>query len=282
MSNIEHIDKLPEIKSQGIIQVFQIPLNITVQQGSFLHIGGTPSPLTEKKGPVFSVDGKPAIPASSFKGALRYQVEQILIAKKNDLKSQFAILTDDILNPCIPAARPSHAEKELSHSGYRGHNCEIKIEENRVDIPKNHKQSIGLCPVCYFFGATGLMGCLRVPNFWPEVGEHRIEQTSIRIDRKSGTAAKGAIITGEQVKPGTVFKGDLEIVAKQSDFEFGRPRVIGGEKVDLWLDGIASKQVHDAQLLLINEILIPALNNIAVLGGQKSKGGGKVTIEINR
>jgi CRISPR/Cas system CSM-associated protein Csm3 (group 7 of RAMP superfamily) len=281
MSSIEPINKLPEIKHQGIIQVFQIPLKITVQQGSFLHIGGTPSPLTEKKGPVFSVDGRPAIPASSFKGAFRYQVEQILIARKNDLKSKFAIPADDFLKPCIPASRPSLAEKKLSPSEYRQHNCEIKIEENRVEIPKDHNNSIGLCPVCYFFGATGLMGCLRAPNFWPEVGEYRIDQTSIRIDRKSGTAAKGAIITGEQVKPGTIFKGDLEIVAKQGDFEFGKPRSIGVEKVDLWLDGIASKPVQDAQLLLVNEILIPALNNITVLGGQKSKGGGKVSIALN-
>ncbi|GAI30568.1 unnamed protein product, partial [marine sediment metagenome] len=54
----------------------------------------------------------------------------------------------------------------------------------------------------------------------------------------------------------------------------------GGTKVDLWLDEIASQDMNKAQLLLINEILIPALNNITVLGGQKSKGAGKVGIEI--
>ncbi|HQA04186.1 MAG TPA: RAMP superfamily CRISPR-associated protein [Thermodesulfovibrio thiophilus] len=277
MNSIGNMEKLPESKKQGILKVLQIPLKITIQEGSFLHIGGSPSPLTEKKAPVFSVDGKPAIPASSFKGAFRYQVEQLLIAKKDELKSKLGITNDKLIRPCIPAPRPSKAEQELLHSGYREH-CEIKVEEDKVEIPKD----VGLCPVCYLFGATGLMGFLRIPNFWPETGEYRIDQTSIRIDRESGTAATGAIVTGEQVKPGTIFKGTLEIVAQQGTFQFGKAREIGGTNVDLWLDGIALKPIEEAQLLLINEILIPALDNITVLGGQKSKGAGKVSIELNK
>ena len=150
-------------------------------------------------------------------------------------------------------------------------------------MPKENNKPKGLCPVCYFFGTTGLMGFLRIPNFWPEVREYRIDQTNIRIDRKSGTAATRDIVNGEQVKPGTVFKGTLEIVAQQGTFQFGKAREIGGTKVDLWLDGVASKQMEEeTKLLLINEILIPALNNITVLGGQKSKGAGKVSIEIEK
>jgi CRISPR/Cas system CSM-associated protein Csm3 (group 7 of RAMP superfamily) len=275
MNEIAKMENLPESRQQGILTVLQIPLKITVQEGSFLHIGGSPSPLTEKKAPVFSVDGKPAIPASSFKGAFRYQVEQLLIDKKDEIKSKLRITDDELIKPCIPAPRPSKAEQELLNLGYRKH-CEIKVEEDKVDMPEK-----GICPVCYFFGATGLMGFLRIPNFWPEAGEYRIDQTSIRIDRESGTAATAAIVTGEQVKPGTVFKGTLEIVAQQITFQFGRAREIGGTKVDLWLDGIASKSIEEAQILLINEILIPALNNITVLGGQKSKGAGKILIEIN-
>lgn len=280
MNSINRMEKLPEIKQEGILKVFQIPLKITVEKGSFLHIGGSPSPLTEKKAPVFSVDGRPTIPASSFKGAFRYQVERLLIDKKDEIKSKLGITDEELIKPCIPAPRPSRAEKELLNLGYREH-CEIKIEEEKVEIPGKNGHPIGICPVCYFFGATGLMGFLRIPNFWPEVGEYRIDQTSIRIDRKSGTAATGAIVTGEQIKPGTIFKGTLEIVAQQKTFQFGRAREIGGEKVDLWLDGLSSKLIEEVQLLLINEILIPALNNITVLGGQKSKGAGKVLIEYD-
>ncbi len=279
MNSIGKMDKLPESKQHGIVTVLQVPLKITVQEGSFLHIGGSSSPLTEKKAPVFSVDGKPAIPASSFKGAFRYQVEQLLIAKKDELKLKLGTTDDKLIRPCIPTPRPSRAEQELLNLGYRKH-CAIKVEEDKVEIPKENNKLIGLCPVCYLFGATGLMGFLRIPNFWPETGEYRINQTSIRIDRESGTAATGAIVTGEQVKPGTVFKGILEIISQQRNFQFGKAREIGETKVDLWLDGIALKPIEEAQLLLINEILIPALNNITVLGGQKSKGAGKVKIEI--
>lgn len=273
MNNIEPMKELPQGKQQGIVTVFQIPIKISVQERSFLHIGGSPSPLTEKKAPVFAVNGEPVIPASSLKGAFRYQLEQLLINKKDQLKSELGITNNEVIKPCIPAPRPSEAEKQLLSFGYRKH-CEIKVEEDRVIVKD------GICPVCYFFGATGLMGLLRIPNSWSENGEHKIDQTSIRIDRKSGTAATGAIVTGEQVKPGSIFKGTIEIVAKQGTFEFGRPREIGGIKVDMWLDGIASKPIGDAQLQLINKLLIPALNNITVLGGQKSKGAGKVTLEI--
>lgn len=287
MNSIEKMSKVPESKQQGILRVLQIPLKITVQTGSFLHIGGSPSSLTEKKAPVFSVDGKPMIPASSFKGAFRYQVEQLLIDKKDDIKSKFEITDAELIKPCIPSTSPTKAEKSLIgqfrrqlRSGRRreikSEGCWIEVEEEKIRIPPK-----GLCPVCYLFGATGLMGFLRIPNFWPAVGEYRADQTSIRIDRESGTAATGAIVTGEQVKPGTVFNGILEILAQQGTFEFGRSRIIGGMKVDLWLDGITSKSAEKTQLLLINEILIPVLDNLMILGGQKSKGAGKVKIEIS-
>jgi len=283
MNKIENMNKLPEINQQGILRVFQIPLKITVEKGSFLHIGGSPSPLTEKKGAVFSVNGKPAIPASSFKGAFRYQMEQLLITKKDELKEKFNINDDELIKPCIPASNPSKAEKELSKLGYREskYHCNIQVEENEIKIPGDNDRTIGLCPVCYFFGAPGLMGFLRIPNFWPEMGEYKINQTNIRIDRKSGTAASGAIVRGEQVKPGTIFKGILEIIAQQGNFKFGRAREIGEVTVDRWLNGTASKSLEETQLLLINELLIPALNNITVLGGQKSKGAGKVLVELN-
>jgi CRISPR/Cas system CSM-associated protein Csm3 (group 7 of RAMP superfamily) len=275
MDAIGRLDKLPESKRQGLLVMFQIPLKITVQEGSFLHVGGSPSPLTEKKAPVFSVNGAPVIPASSFKGAFRYQVEQLLITQKDELMETLRITDEDLIKPCIPAPRPTKAEEELLKLGYRRH-CEIKVDENKVGIPRK-----GVCPICYFFGATGLMGFLRIPNFWPEAGEFKIDQTSIRIDRRSGTAAHGAIVTGEQVKPGTVFKGAMDIIAKQGSFEFGRPRIIGETKIDCWLDGLASEGVDKVQLLLINEILVPALNNLTVLGGQKSKGAGRVSITID-
>ena len=140
MNRIAKLESLPESRQQGIQTVLQIPLKITVKEGSFLHIGGSPSPLTEKKAPVFSVDGKPVIPASSFKGAFRYQVEQLLIDKKDEFISKFGITDDELIKPCIPAPRPSKAEQKLLQLGYRKH-CEIKVDEDKVEIPQKKRST---------------------------------------------------------------------------------------------------------------------------------------------
>lgn len=277
MTNIEKLTALPKTARLGNQRVFALPIKIEVAEGSFLHVGGTPSPLTEKKQPVFTVDGQPVIPASSFKGALRQQVESLLIQNKNaftarlDLSSAHA----GVLEPSIPAPRPSKAEQGLLSKGYRPEHSEIKVEEDRVQVPRN-----GLCPPSYFFGATGLEGYLRIPNFFSMPGEWRIDQTRIRIDRQSQTAAPGAIVTGEQVKPGSVFTGELLIYQERQGSPFGRCRTIGGVDVDLWLKHWTEPDDVKRQLFLLNEILIPALNNVEVLGGQKSLGGGRVNISL--
>lgn len=269
--------KLPLKEAMGNQVFFALPIKITVAEGSFLHIGGTPSPLTEKKQPVFSVDGQPIIPASSFKGAFRHQVELLFIEKREQLATTLGLTRNkvDLLKPCIPAPHPSKAEEGLFAKGYRRQHSEIKVEEDRVVIPKE-----GLCPVSYFFGATGLEGFLRIPNFLPQPGEWRIDQTRIRIDRHSQTAAPGAIVTGEQVKPGSRFSGKLLVFTQRHGAVFGRCREIGGAKADLWLEDWPENDDVKRQLFLLNEILIPALNNIKFLGGQKSLGGGRVEVTL--
>ena len=49
--------------------------------------------------------------------------------------------------------------------------------------------------------------------------------------------------------------------------------------IDLWLKNWGEADDPKRQMFLINEILIPALNNITVLGGQKSLGGGVINIQ---
>jgi CRISPR/Cas system CSM-associated protein Csm3 (group 7 of RAMP superfamily) len=277
MSAHEPLKALPNTKQLGNQAVFALPIKVTVAAGSFLHVGGTPSPLTEKKQPVFSVEGQPVIPAYSFKGAFRQQVEALFIVKKDAFAASLGLSGNqvELLKPSIPAPRPSKAEKDLFSKGYRQEHSEIKVEDDQVRIPQN-----GLCPVSYFFGATGLEGYLRISNFFPTPGEWRIDQTRIRIDRMSQTAAPGAIVTGEQVKPGSVFTGELLIFTERQGTPFGRCRTLAGVAVDLWLHSWSEKDNTTRQLFLLNEILIPALGKIEVLGGQKSLGGGKVTLSF--
>jgi CRISPR/Cas system CSM-associated protein Csm3 (group 7 of RAMP superfamily) len=280
MDVIQSLKKLPSEEVMGSLKLFCLPLEITVAEGSFLHIGGTPSPLTEKKQPVFSVDGQPVIPASSFKGAFRQQVEMLLIDKdkKAELSCALGLIEDrsDLLKPSIPSDRPSIGEQDLFNIGYRREHSTIRVDEKKVSIPPG----VGLCPVSYFFGASGLEGFLRIPNFFSQVGEWSIDQTRIRIDRKSRTAAHGAIVSGEQVKPGSTFTGRLLIFRERHGANFGRCRKIGGTEVDLWLKYWQENNDINRQLFLINQILIPALNNIKVLGGQKSLGGGRVDLSM--
>lgn len=263
---------------EGNVEIISINISITVEAGSFLHIGAAPSPLTEKKGAVFKVDRTPVIPATSFKGALRNQLELLFIERLNEFKEMFNLEDSEVklLKPCIPSPRPTKTEKELFSKGYRQERCEVKSDENGVTVANSE-----ICPACYFMGCTGIMGFLRFNNLYPEEGDWLIDQTNIRIDRKTMTAAQRAKVDGEQVKPGTKFSGTIEIINKTPQgLEFGQAREIGGEIIDKWLGKWAETDSEKRKKTLIEKILIPAIQNIKLLGGQKSKGAGKVKVEF--
>jgi CRISPR/Cas system CSM-associated protein Csm3 (group 7 of RAMP superfamily) len=270
-------------KKEGLVEIVSIKISITVDNGSFLHIGAAPSPLTEKKGSVFKVDRTPVIPATSFKGALRNQMELLFIERLDELKTIFNPDNDNLVSPCIPSTDPSRAEQSLlgSYRGkmqgkkYGGH-CWVRAEEDDVKV-----SNLGICPVCYFMGATGIMGFLRFTNLYPGEGDWLVDQTNIRIDRKINTAAQRAKVDGEQVIPGTVFRGEIEIINKTPQgFEFGQPREIGNKKIDMWLEKWTEQDSDRRKKALIEKIIFPAIQNIRLLGGQKSKGAGKVKVEI--
>lgn len=272
-----------ETKNEGKMTVLELPLTIKVAEESFLHIGAAPSPLTEKKGSVFKVDRTPVIPASSFKGALRQQLELLFIENIDEFAELFNIPEQkkDILKPCIPSPKPTAAERELVKSGkYRKKHCEIKVDDNKVNVNEN-----GICPVCYFMGNAGLMGFLRISNFYAKHEGCIVDQTNIRIDRKTGTAAHGAKVEGEQVKPGTVFMGNVSIVISEPvlamrGLQFGDARKINNVVIDEWLSNWNESNKNRRVQLLIERVLIPAIQNVKLLGGQKSRGAGKINIEI--
>ncbi|RLI79544.1 hypothetical protein DRP05_03720 [Archaeoglobales archaeon] len=279
---IEGQEKDIELKKEGKMTILELPVRIEVAEGSFLHIGSAPSPLTEKKGAVFKVDRTPVIPATSFKGALRHQLELLFIEKVDEFTQLFNIPNDKkgLLKPCIPSPRPTKAEEELINVGkYRKH-CEIKVDDRQISVG-----DLSICPVCYFMGTTGLMGFLRFSNFYPEGEGSVIDQTNIRIDRKTGTAAHGAKVEGEQVKPGTVFKGNVSIVISEPILEmqgiqFGDERKIGDVVIDKWLENWRETDKRNRAKTLIEKVLLPAIQNIKVLGGQRSRGAGKVNVQI--
>lgn len=281
-----------ELKKEGKMTILELPLKIEVAEGSFLHIGAAPSPLTEKKGAVFKVDRIPVIPATSFKGALRHQLELLFIEKVEEFARLLNIPDDkkEMLKPCIPSSRPTKAEEELVKLGYRKQKrkrnivtegCWIEVDEKDVKVPPH-----GICPVCYFMGTTGLMGFLRFSNFYPESEGSVVDQTNIRIDRKTGTAAKGAKVEGEQVKPGAVFKGSIDIlisepILEMQGLQFGDARKISDNTIDKWLEHWDEEDKINKTKTLIEKVLLPAIQNIKVLGGQKSRGAGRVEVKVD-
>jgi CRISPR/Cas system CSM-associated protein Csm3 (group 7 of RAMP superfamily) len=280
MNEIEKMEDIGEIEQVGQIEKLKVKVEVEVREGSFLHIGGSPTPLWEKKASVFMIGDQPAIPASSFKGAFRNSVENHIIKHKEELKEIFGVEDAKYLKPCIPASRPTAAEKSLLDV-YKEKNCEITVDEKEINIPR------GICPVCYLFGANGIMGFLRVPNFLPVTkGVNRLEQTQIGIDRRTRTQRYGAIVHGDQVLPGTRFEGELEILLNDGNFEFGRPRKMRERDketiLDEWLKNTETEDLDEVRVKIINNLILKPLEQIDRLGGQKSKGAGRIKITDSR
>jgi len=266
-------EKLPQYQNSGLVQSIALPLMITVQPDSFLHIGATKD-IKYIDMPVFKINKEPVIPASSFKGAFRSKMEFYLIKNKDSLKNELNLSEVLSISPCIPASRLSNAENSLLKKGYRT-NCHYSEGDRDKMIPQN-----GICPVCYFFGCGGLPGVLRIGNFFTGQAQSTMRQTNIRQDRYNQTAAPGAKVEGEQVKPGTIFKGTIEIIIGSKFHRFGEPRIINGVTLDKWLEGLRGINLEDRQLWLINQLLIPSLEAVTILGGQRSKGAGRVSVEL--
>jgi CRISPR/Cas system CSM-associated protein Csm3 (group 7 of RAMP superfamily) len=273
MNEIKSLEE-SKIEKIGTDERYCFNITVDVEEGSFLHIGGSPNPLTGKKSPIFMINEVPAIPATSFKGALRHATELYIQTHFDELRKIFNLDHKNLLVPCLPASKPTPAEKSLKN--YRSRNCEIKFEGEKLKISEK-----GICPVCYLFGANGLMGFLRFNNFLATTpGQKRMEQTNIRIDRKLNTAARSAIVSGDQVLPGTKFEGSLEIILKDESYTFGKTRKIGDKVVDQWLNGVEMDDLDENRIKIINNLVFKPLSNIDRLGGQKSRGGGKVYIKI--
>jgi CRISPR/Cas system CSM-associated protein Csm3 (group 7 of RAMP superfamily) len=281
---VQRFDKIPEPQQHGARRVWSFPVRVTVEESTnnFLHIGSAGTPLSDIKMQVFKVNGIPMIPATSFKGALRHQLDEVLKANRFSWAQRLRT-SEDSLKPCVPSADPSQAEKAALVSQYRvtdrkpyPQHCAVQIEAARIVANAG-----GICPSCYFLGAAGFPGFARINNFAPQSGhnERPIQQTRLRIDRKTGTAAPGALVTVEQVRPGVAFEGSIEIFEEITGFTFGKCRTIGQQQLDPWL---ANSQMtpEEAQLFLLNECLFPAVRNITFLGGMKSVGAGAVRTEV--
>lgn len=246
-----------------------------------IRIGGIASPLSGIDNPIALVGDKAVVPGSTLKGAFRWEIERYLIDTYFDRAAKK--WKDKNLQPCIPSTRLSPDENVLVQNGsYRFYNYfqrggEIKGDGCHYSCAKCREKNHEICPVCYFLGANGLEGFIKVPFLYAKKTELN-ELYSANIDRAIQTVKQGTNRPYQLVPDGTKFMGILTVILKDTvrDRELGKARNLkdytGG---DAWLAGHPRSRDD-----IIKEFIIDRFVSIKTIGGYKSKGFGKVDIKI--
>ena len=253
-----------------------------------LRIGAVEDPRSGIHNPVAKVGEKVVIPGSSLKGALRAEIEQFLVETCYDENSQSWPQGKTVFQPCIPSERPSIDEQALINSGkYRSEACHYPCKfEERLErgarIFRGKCTSDGkanahtICPACYFLGAMGLSGFVRVPFLYAQISPE--ELYSARIDRGRKTVVEGTNRPYQLIAANTKFSGKLVIIVEDpvARWKIGEPRPLSDKTLgDKWLES-STLQAEE----LIKTYVLERLKNIKLLGGYKSKGFGAVKIEV--
>lgn len=235
------------------------------------RIGGVEDPLSGIHNPVAQVGSKIVVPGPSLKGALRAEMEKFLIdsyykEKWPEERRYF--------KPCIPATKFSSDEKALIDAGkYKKNACRYPCICKDTCQDEMHY----ICPVCYFFGAMGLNGFVRIPFLNVDISP--AELYAARVDRAKGTVVEGTNRPYQLIPEGTKFAGDLTIITDDSllGWKLGAMRDLKDKtQGDLWL-----KENTMDQDTLIKTYILERLESIKLLGGYKSKGFGEVKITVS-
>lgn len=174
------------------------------------RIGTAKDVMSSFENLVASIGGRVVVQGSTLKGFLRNRMEEYLIANYKD---------KDSMKPCIPSSMNTLSEDEkvlITQGKYRAKGaCQYSSEDK-------NKRLMSICPVCYFLGANGLNGFVRVPYLYTESRPE--ELYSVRLDR-----AKDAVVDktnrGYQIMPDkVVFKGTLEVLTENhvNDWELAK------------------------------------------------------------
>lgn len=243
------------------------------------RIGGKEDPLRGQENPVAVVGEKIVVPGPSLKGSLRSEIEKYLIDTYYDKDKKIWKSGKEGLKPCIPSPKIqlSNDERALVRIGkYKDSGCHYPCDP-KPNKCKNEKHSI--CPACYLLGANGLNGFVRVPFLNAEILSAS-ELYSARLDRATSTVTQGTNRPYSIVPAEIIFEGTMVIITKNDvlDWTLGEKRKLSDKtEGDTWLD-----QDDWTQEKIVNDLIIERLTGIDILGGYKSKGCGKVKIDINQ
>lgn len=240
-----------------------------------LRIGGRDDPLSGRENSTVSFGNLPIVPGPSLKGALRASMENYLISTFYDAEQGKWKDGYEALRPCIPSPKLSADEQELVRIGrYRSVTCAYSAQ------PKDK-----ICPVCYFLGSQGLMGFVSVPFLIAESSQVQ-GLYSLRIDRGTGAGPagrRGSNRSYEVVRPNVDFTGTLTVLLCDPvrGWMFGKPRNFNNNvHPDEWLEkGLFLNEDAEGKDGLLN-FLQQMLKSIDIIGGYKSKGCGKVKIDV--
>jgi CRISPR/Cas system CSM-associated protein Csm3 (group 7 of RAMP superfamily) len=238
------------------------------------RIGTSKDVMSAFDNPVAMVGGQVVVQGPTLKGFLRSRIEEYLIDKYAE---------NALMKPCIPSSENTLSKDEdmlIKAGRYREKGaCQYSSEDPR-------KKSNSICPVCYFLGANGLNGFVRVPYLYTESRPE--ELYSVRIDRAKDTVVDRTNRNYQIMPDKVVFKGTLEVLTKNNvnDWELGKIRKIqDSNKLDGWLNEISVKYKKKFMELnpeeLIEEFILERIRGENIIGGFKSKGCGKVNITVN-
>lgn len=242
-------------------------LKITLRTLEPFRIGAKQNIMSAADNPVTSIGGRVVIQGTSLKGALRASIEEYLISKYPRTEA---------LKPCIPSAPNTLSADEkglIQKKKYRDRGgCSYS--------PDPRKKSESICPACYLLGSQGLMGFVRVPYLFTDKTPE--ELYAVRIDRATGVVSEKTNRDFEIMADGVEFTGNIEIVVKDptKDWELGKSRILDKKLAiganDEWLN---SGEWNAERI--IKELIVERLEGISIIGGFKSKGCGKVKIEVH-
>jgi len=175
-------------------------LKVAYTTESALAISAGDQPAEIMESPVIKLGGKPVIPGSSLKGALRSTLEAMLSELGHEV--------------CIPFAA-------IPRSYRRGKKRE---QEQRI---RQYANSLGRrppcddvehpCPVCSIFGTVGgqagLSGKALFLDATTVEGEYElIERSHVAITRDTKSQSEGSLMSLQAVDAGTTFRGDIRII----------------------------------------------------------------------
>ena len=172
-------------------------LKVVYTTESALAISAGDQPAEIMESPVIKLGGKPVIPGSSLKGALRSTLEAMLAELGQEVCIPFA---------AIPRRyrRREEQQKYVSKLGRR-------VPCDDIEHP---------CPVCSIFGTVGGQAGLSGKALFLDaivegdqgVDYELIERSHVAITRDTKSQSEGSLMSLQAVDAGAIFRGDIRVI----------------------------------------------------------------------